>query len=259
MDRATDDILEKVQKLMALGESPSENEAAAALAKARELLARYGLSMADVKPRDREVAETVLLEKRRLRKWESQLIWVVTQATFTQALHVQRGDLGQVLIIGREVNMIAATELFEYLHLIVLKLGRAHGNEVSHLDSFKIGVVERIGERLASSEDSDWDNEGAWGSRNGSSSRSGSSGRNSGSGRGATAGTGSGEPNGTGATSGRELTVRMGVTAERENRDYIASKYGKTKTKRAGNRVDAASYYRGREAGDGVALNRQLQ
>ena len=100
MDKATADILAKVKKLMALGSSPSEAEAASALSKRRRtLLARYGLSLADVDTHSGEVVEGVLLEKKRLRSWESQLIYVITVTTFTQALHVSRGGVAQVLLI----------------------------------------------------------------------------------------------------------------------------------------------------------------
>lgn len=247
MDKATDEILAKVKKLMALGESPSEAEAASALEKARMLLARYGLSISDVEAKETEVVEGVLLEKRRLRAWESHLVWVVTRATFTQALHVTRGDTSQVLIIGREVNTAAAAELFKYLHLTVLKLGRAHGKEVYHLDSFKVGVVERIGERLTESADGeawcgDADDDVAPGKK-----RSAKGAR---------------EPSttdGAGTTAAdRALMVQMTVASERENDAYIKSKYGETKAKRGGRRVDADSYHRGRAAGEGVNLNRQI-
>jgi hypothetical protein len=219
---ASEETLAKVRKLMALGESPSEAEAASALEKARALLARYGLSLADVEARESEVTESVLLEKRRLRKWEAHLVFVVCESTFTQALHVTRGADSRVLIIGREVNAISAAELFAYLHLVVLKLGRSQGSRVSHLESFKLGVVERIGERLRDDRE-----------------RAGGAG-------------GGGDP------SDREIAVIMDRTAKGENAAYIAEKYGKTKTKRAGRKVDAESYYAGREAGEGVSLNRQL-
>src|SRR5574344_1499967 len=101
MQKANDEILAKVKKLMALGESPSEAEAASALEKARTLLARHGLSIADVEAKESEVTESVLLEKKRLRKWEAHLVFVVCESTFTQALHVTRGDDSRVLIIGR--------------------------------------------------------------------------------------------------------------------------------------------------------------
>ncbi len=249
MDKATSDILAKVKKLMALGASPSEAEAASALEKARVLLARYGLSLTDVASHSPDVVEGVLLEKKRLRSWESHLIQVVALCTFTQALHVHRGDIGQVLLVGRELNTLAAKDLFTYLHLVVLKLGRAHSSEVAHLESFRRGVVQRIGERLTEASAGMEEEGGIWASqtteRNGDSKSGGEKG---------------GEADGNAAApSDRQLAVQMSATAARENKDFISGKYGKTSTKRVGRQVDASSYHRGRAAGEGVSLNRQLK
>ena len=73
MDAVQSQVLEKVKKLLALATSPSEAEAAAALAKASILLAKYGLSMAEVH-QEQDVREDVLMEKKRLRAWESALV-----------------------------------------------------------------------------------------------------------------------------------------------------------------------------------------
>jgi len=254
MDKATADILAKVKKLMALGSSPSEAEAASALEKARTLLARYGLSLSDVETHSSDVTEGVLLEKKRLRSWESQLIYVITVTTFTQALHVSRGGVSQVLLIGREINTLAAAELFAYLHLVVLKLGRAHSGSVTHLESFKMGAVQRIGERLNDLSAEDSSKLGPWaskeaGSRAGREKKSGTT----------DARDRLTDDQPSAAAEDRQLAVQMTETATKENKSYIAKKYGKTKTKRAGRRVDAASYYRGIAAGDGVSLNRQIK
>jgi len=268
MDKATDEILAKIKKLMALGASPSEAEAASALEKARVLLARYGLSLADVETHSPDVVEGILLEKKRLRPWESQLIFVISNCTFTQALHVRRGDVGQVLLIGRELNTLAAADLFKYLHLVVLKLGRAHSGKVAHLESFRRGVVERIGERLTDASAGREEAGGIWaapetepdgGQR--ATGRNGQAGEPDGDLLDAgllPAGPAPAAESGTNA-SDRQLTIQMSRTAKRENADFIEGKYGKTKTKRVGRRVDAASYYRGRTAGDGVSLNRQIK
>ncbi|GAB1481832.1 hypothetical protein MASR2M78_06470 [Treponema sp.] len=233
MDEVSKEVLAKVKKLMALGESPSEAEAASALEKARTLLARYGLSLADVETHSPEVVEGVLLVKKRLRNWESHLVHVVSSSTFTKALHVQRGGEGHVLLIGREVNTRSAEELFAYLHLTVLKLGRVHSGKVAHLESFKRGVVQRIGERLLDTPSAKPGGRGIWiGDEE--------------------------EPDKNEVVSDRQLTVKMEATALRENNAYIDNKYGKTSTKRVGRRVDAESYYRGRAVGEGVSLNKQL-
>lgn len=232
MDTTTQDILEKVKKLMALGTSPSEAEAASAIEKAREILARHGLSMTDVETHLPEIVEGVLLEKQRLRSWEARLIHVIARATFTQALHIKRGKNSHVLLIGREVNTIAAKNLFDYLHLVTLKLGRAHSSKVAHLESFKCGVVQRIGERLRYNAEEDKDKK-------------------------------------TDATivkhkeakisEEKSLVPLMDKTAEKENTDFIAQKYGKTSSRRTGRSVDAQSYYMGIKAGEKVSLNRQIQ
>jgi hypothetical protein len=239
MEQASEELLAKVRKLMALGESPSEAEAASALEKARTLLARYGLSLSDVDTKESEVTESVLLEKKRLRKWEAHLVFVVCESTFTQALHVTQGDASRVLLIGREVNAVSAAELFAYLHLVVLKLGRTHGKDVNHLESFKLGVVSRIGERLHADDLKASDN-GRTHSTNDDRTTTGRAGDNP-------------------VASDREVAVIMTQTSKRENSAYIADRYGKTKTKRTGRRVDAESYYAGRAAGDGVSLNRQIR
>jgi len=246
MDKATADILAKVKKLMALGSSPSEAEAASALEKARTLLARYGLSVSDVETHSSDVTEGVLLEKKRLRSWESQLIYVITVTTFTQALHVSRGGVSQILLIGREINTLAAAELFAYLHLVVLKLGRAHSGSVTHLESFKMGVVQRIGERLNDMSADDSSQLGPWASKETGSRTKAANDKTA-------------NDQTTAVAEDRQLAVQMTETASKENKSYIAEKYGKTKPKRAGRRVDAASYYRGIAAGDGVSLNRQIR
>jgi len=249
MDKATDDILAKVKKLMALGASPSEAEAASALEKARVLLARYGLSLTDVEAHSPEVVEGVLLEKKRLRPWESRLVQVIAACTFTQALHVQRGGVGQVLLIGRELNTLAAADLFGYLHLVVLKLGRAHSEEVAHLESFRCGVVVRLGERLEDLGDGMEEAGGPWAGKQ-PEDESTTTGQTP-------AHLVQTRPSGVAAD--RQLTVQMSKTADRENKAFIDDKYGKTRTKRIGRRVDAESYHRGRKAGDTVSLNRQIR
>ena len=240
MERPSDEILSKVRKLLALGESPSEAEAASALAKAQSLLARYGLSVQDVKDECPEVVESSILEKKRLRAWESHLVAVVTKATFTRALHVTLSGTSRVLIIGRPVNAAAAAELFCYLHLVVLKLGRSAGERVAHLESFKLGVVHRVGERLASNEPGVAGDEGAWTAN--SETRSAESSQ------------GGFRPN----AEDRQLAVAFSLETSKENDAYISDKYGKTKSKRVGRRVEPHSFHAGRAAGDTVSLARQI-
>ncbi len=234
MDALQSQVLDKVKKLLALAKSPSEAEAAAALAKASVLLAKYGLSMAEVQ-QEEDVQEAVLLEKKRLRVWESFLVSVVCKATFTEALHYRTQSVGRILLIGREVNIVTARELFTYLHRLVLILGRAHSPSIAHVDSFRQGLVQRIGERLAeqyregqgteqrTDKDQQKDAESA-------------------SGAGTTA-----------------LVMQADAAAQVENHEFIKQKYGRTTTRKTGRRVEADSYHRGRAVGDTVNLDRQIE
>jgi hypothetical protein len=228
MDEIQSQVLDKVKKLLALAKSPSEAEAAAALAKASVLLAKYGLSMAEVQ-QEEDVQEAVLLEKKRLRVWESFLVSVVCKATFTEALHYRTQAVGRILLIGREVNIVTARELFTYLHRVILILGRAHSPEIAHVDSFRQGLVQRIGERLAEQ---------------------------------CRKGQDLGPQMDEGAPSGDETTaliLRADAAAHIENHEFIKEKYGKTTTRKTGRRVEADSYHRGRAVGDTVNLDRQIE
>ncbi len=227
MDAVQSPVLDKVKKLLALSKSPSEAEAAAALAKANVLLAKYGLSMAEVQ-QEEDVQEAVLLEKKRLRVWESFLVSVVCKATFTEALHYRTQAEGRILLIGREVNIVTAQELFSYLHRVILILGRAYSPEIAHVDSFRQGVVQRIGERLAEQYRK---------------------------------GQGSGPEMDEDSPAGDETTalvLRADAAAHKENHAFIKEKYGRTTSRKTGRRVEADSYHRGRAVGNTVNLDQQI-
>ena len=139
-------VIEKLKKLIALSESPNENEAASALAKTYILLAKHGLSISDLEIKDENIVEKGILNKKRLRSWESALISAIISATYTEALHMP-GE-GKVSIVGREVNIIAAENLFDYLHKSIIRISKKYKGVVRHSDSFRMGMVVNISERL---------------------------------------------------------------------------------------------------------------
>ena len=216
MNQEQKQVMEKVKKLLALSQSPSEGEAAAAVQKAQVLLAKYGLSISEIKE-ETNVLEDILLEKKRLRKWESSLIFFVGKATFTEALEVKRGDTKKIMIIGKEVNIISAKELFGYLHSVVLILGRKHSSEVYHVESFKQGVVHRVGERLEAQRNTDT------------------------------------------YTDEKAIVLKMDSISKKENFDYMKNKYGTIRQKSKNMRLDADSYYYGKNVGDSINLSQQLE
>jgi hypothetical protein len=186
------------------------------------------------------VQEAVLLEKKRLRVWESFLVSLVCKATFTEALHYRTQAVGRILLIGREVNIVTARELFTYLHRVILILGRAYSPEIAHVDSFRQGLVQRIGERLAEQYREGQDTE----PRKGKDQQRGKDQKDT-------------------ETDSEEsitaLVLRADAAAHIENHEFIKEKYGKTTTRKTGRRVEADSYHRGRAVGDTVNLDRQIE
>lgn len=76
------DYKDKIKKLLALAESPNENEAQAALLKARQLMAEHKIGEADLEePEDKEVLHkrtSVTFSKRR-DGWISNLAVVIAE------------------------------------------------------------------------------------------------------------------------------------------------------------------------------------
>ena len=140
-------ILKKIEKLLALSESPNEAEAASAMSKVHVLLAKHGLSITDMKSGSgKSVTEKCILEKKRLRNWESALLAAVMKATYTEAVH--KSGEGKVYIIGRDINITAAENLFSYLHETIKRISRKYNPVVRHADSFRYGMVVNINMRL---------------------------------------------------------------------------------------------------------------
>ncbi len=215
-------ILDKIRKLIALSESPNESEAASALSKVHLLLAKHGLSMTDISCDDTEntVIEKSILNKKRLRNWESALLSTIMNATYTEAVH-KPGE-GKVCIIGREINVTAAENLFSYLHETIKRISRKYNPVVRHADSFRYGMVVNINERLKALDEK------------------GDEGENQG-------------------KNDRQLVVSMAGKTGDENRNYLDETYGTVKKKRINNRVDPESYGLGQKVGNKISLSRQIK
>ncbi len=133
----TDDeerVLDKVRKLFALGQSPNENEARAAIAKARSLLDAHGLSEDAVSPRNAQeefgvahpghpvkvsghhaAAAAILSEFFRVR-----CIWIPSLAP--------NGTPGEQLeVCGRRCDVVVAEHVHEFLHGEALRLWESRG------------------------------------------------------------------------------------------------------------------------------------
>lgn len=120
-------ILTRIQKLLALSQSPNEHEAAAASAKAQDLLFKYNLSIFDVDASgQRSVGErygrrTVLLGKKRdVLNWRRDLLRSLARLNFCRTVDVIGAEWTN--LIGEEHNATVVLNLYDYLFATIERL-----------------------------------------------------------------------------------------------------------------------------------------
>lgn len=157
LDNAAIDAIQRVKKLFALaGNNPNENEAAAASAKAMEILERHNLSLAELKDRD----DTERKDKRLkggLYAWQRELWKAVCELHFCVYWSVKgnaKGDTYQHRVLGRHVNVILAEQVAGYLQTTIERLAQANAKGrglnvfCREAIAFREGMSDRLVERL---------------------------------------------------------------------------------------------------------------
>lgn len=109
-------VVEKIKKLLALSESSNENEAQISLLKAQELLAKYKLSLKEVKEFKiynssiKEKVSTVSFTKA---KWKSELAQLIADNFGCYHFFKTRGT-NVITFFGREEDIIVCNIVLEY-------------------------------------------------------------------------------------------------------------------------------------------------
>jgi Protein of unknown function (DUF2786) len=152
-------IEERIRKLLALADSPNENEAAAAAEKAQALMLRYGIELATVAASGGErlaVDEHVLDGK--VDPWRRMLAAAVARSAGGEIVWAPGGGRGQgkIFFYGPAGAVGGIVELYRYLEaqLVVISATataarrerRVHGR--TWRNSFLLGAVGRLGQRL---------------------------------------------------------------------------------------------------------------
>lgn len=158
-----DEVLSKVKKLFELSKSPNENEAALAASKARELLSRYNLCMADLPPDDMngalDVTEACVETGKLLRNWiKGLMIHVATGFDCSHIIRRRTGSNPILSFIGTQADAQTAACTFQFL---CRELNRMADSAVPRLSreargwssgalrfAYLEGGVKRIGERF---------------------------------------------------------------------------------------------------------------
>jgi len=151
----SNNIIELIQKCLALGKSPNENEASLAMSKAQELLEKYNLTLAQIevdKSTKQELPNMVNIPIPLGRaEWKRSLIHYIAQGTFCKV--VITGD--KVVVLGRQANvfstLVMASWIVAQLESIAWYETTTYSGNIPKLrfrDSFLNGAINRIDERL---------------------------------------------------------------------------------------------------------------
>jgi len=158
-----EEVLSKVRKLFELSNSPNENEAALAASKARELLARYNLSIADLPTDDIGSAiaptEASVSVGKAVKNWVKGLLIHISDGFECQHTIRRRKGCNTILsFIGTPANAEVAVYTFQFLyrqlHIMVeraiprLRRENSGWSTAALKSAYLDGAVKRIGEKF---------------------------------------------------------------------------------------------------------------
>ena len=141
-------IVEKINKLLALATSSNENEAAVAAQKASLLLAQYNLSLADLGSDDlTDIIELVVETTTRFISWKMLLLCGIAEANGCKAF--RNGYSGKMKLIGSHASLIVCQHMYEYLSKTIERRAKyRQGRGRAYLNAFRVGCATRLSQRL---------------------------------------------------------------------------------------------------------------
>jgi len=155
MRQIDDKIIDKIRKLLALGQSPNENEAKLAIANAQKLLMKHNLIMSDIENIQSETDSFVLDSGSRVANWKCDLAYAIAEHNYCRILiqrwrgTKQRPGKFQFVLIGKAHNVVIITEMYKYLVEAIDKMAvKSKIKGATGKNSYRLGVVEGIKERL---------------------------------------------------------------------------------------------------------------
>lgn len=152
---SSEKIVDKIRRLLRLSESPNVNEAAAAEARAQELMARHRIeaAMLDESADDEGIVDhrdAPLEESKRLRPWKIELAAVLARANGCRIYVQERRREDAVVLVGRSEDAELVRAMYGEMVKRVESLTRANGagRDRAFCNAFRLGVVVTLDERL---------------------------------------------------------------------------------------------------------------
>lgn len=144
-------IIDKIQKLLALSESPNQHEAELAAQKAQELLSKYNLSIDECSLKS---SNTDVIDKEQfvfegsMKKWRDGLMWKIVQSVDCDAVwHYNKNVVTAVTIYGLDQNVKTAIYLYKYLENTIDKLRKVFIKEYNKNHKERTGVALNLNQR----------------------------------------------------------------------------------------------------------------
>ena len=134
-----------IKKILRLSKSPNENEAAAAIAKANNLIEKYGIDEAEIADYTSATVKTT----RRYVEWRSVLANAVEQLYATY--HFRDKSSGTFVFFGEELDVFMSTQMYSYLEKTVDRMASLNipkNAKFRYRQSYKTGAANRIYERI---------------------------------------------------------------------------------------------------------------
>ena len=147
-------VIELIQKLLALSTSPNEHEAAAAMAKAQELLLKHNLDMASITAPTEEQAEDLgmineIVDFDKFESWQSVLLNSIARRNFVHLIRISKGNrTGEYHILGRRANVKAVETMYNWVEPQIMRLIAASGYKRGEKTSYAMGIISTIGKKL---------------------------------------------------------------------------------------------------------------
>lgn len=142
-------IVEKIQKLLALGQSPNEAEAQSALQKAMELMDMYNIQQEDLKVED-SMESLDYLKAGKVATWVKLLSVAVGKLTSCKALVYSGKGVKAIRVWGKESNLVVFSHTMNYLVEVCdrLTVEKGYGKGRAYCTQYRNGLVMRISQRI---------------------------------------------------------------------------------------------------------------
>lgn len=137
-------VKRRVKKLLALSKSPNENEAAAALRKANELMADYKLTAEQFS----DYTKAKVKGTKRFIRWRVVLANAVENlyATYHYTDHE-----GNIVFIGEELDVFMSTEMYKCLVKTIDRMAKQNirkNAKYKYRQSYRAGIASRLYDRM---------------------------------------------------------------------------------------------------------------